>query len=252
MISETIKALAFLLLSCLALPVWAGSRQVATTVAIDIGHSPAKGGALSARGKSEYSFNREVALALERELAKVPQLSAGILNLDQELPLEGRVPAAHRRKTDILVSIHHDSVQEQFLQPWVHEGKHLRYCDKFSGFSLFVSGRGRFAAENRALAAAIGDRLRQAGFHPTWHHAQDIPGERHILLDPARGIYRRDGLAVLKSNSMVAVLLECGVIMNREEEASLTRPEVQRKIAQAVGEALQDYLGSRGSSRVIP
>nr|WP_284694703.1 N-acetylmuramoyl-L-alanine amidase [Geomonas sp. Red32] len=239
------KVVLFLLLSACALPAGAESRPLRGRVAIDIGHSPAKGGAISARGTSEYLFNRAVALALERELEKMQLRPVGILDLDREVPLRDRVAAAELRRADILVFIHHDSAQEQFLKPWSYAGQNLRYCDRFSGFSLFVSGKIPRAGESLSLAGAIGDRLLQAGFHPTLHHAQDVPGERRTLLDPARGIYRYDQLAILKSKTMVTVLVECGVIVSPDEEAMLEQPEVQQKIARAIASGILTFLGGR-------
>jgi N-acetylmuramoyl-L-alanine amidase len=41
---------------------------------------------------------------------------------------------------------------------------------------------------------------------------------------------------------MPAVLLECGVIINRTEEASLQKPEVQQRIADAAAEAIVKFM----------
>jgi N-acetylmuramoyl-L-alanine amidase len=44
---------------------------------------------------------------------------------------------------------------------------------------------------------------------------------------------------------MPAVLLECGVIVNRSEEASLQTPEIQHRIAEAAAEAIMQFLHDR-------
>jgi N-acetylmuramoyl-L-alanine amidase len=41
---------------------------------------------------------------------------------------------------------------------------------------------------------------------------------------------------------MPAALLECGVIVNRNEEASLQTPENQHRIADAAAEAIMQFL----------
>jgi N-acetylmuramoyl-L-alanine amidase len=41
---------------------------------------------------------------------------------------------------------------------------------------------------------------------------------------------------------MPAVLLECGVIVNRGEEASLEKLEIQHRIAEAAAEAIIKFL----------
>jgi N-acetylmuramoyl-L-alanine amidase len=50
---------------------------------------------------------------------------------------------------------------------------------------------------------------------------------------------------VLKTAAMPAALLECGVIVNRNEEASLQTPEIQRRIADAAAEAIMQFLRTR-------
>jgi N-acetylmuramoyl-L-alanine amidase len=50
---------------------------------------------------------------------------------------------------------------------------------------------------------------------------------------------------VLKTATMPAVLLECGVIVNRSEEASLQTPEIQHRIAEAAAEAIMQFLHDR-------
>ena len=66
------------------------------------------------------------------------------------------------------------------------------------------------------------------------HHAEKITGENRELVDRKRGIYIFDDLIVLKTAAMPAVLLECGVILNREEEKRLTNRAYQDKMVKAV------------------
>ena len=80
------------------------------------------------------------------------------------------------------------------------------------------------------------------GFSPTLHHAEQIPGEGRNLVDEDFGLYEFDDLVVLKTAAMPAVLLECGVIVNRNEEASLQTPEIQHRIADAAAEAIMQFL----------
>ena len=80
------------------------------------------------------------------------------------------------------------------------------------------------------------------GFSPTLHHAEKIPGEGRNLVDRNLGLYEFDDLVVLKTAAMPAVLLECGVIVNRSEEASLQKPEVQQRIADAAAEAIVKFM----------
>ena len=93
---------------------------------------------------------------------------------------------------------------------WTLEGRALRYTDTISGHSLFVSRSHPAADASLRFAQRLGRRLRDAGLVPTLHHAADIDGERRELIDAALGIHRFDELAVLRTATMPALLLEAG------------------------------------------
>ena len=80
---------------------------------------------------------------------------------------------------------------------------------------------------------------------PTLHHAETIPGERREVLDKKLGIYRFDDLVVLKSARMPAVLVEAGVIVNRNEELLLRSADHQKKLASALVGAVVDFCEGR-------
>jgi len=83
------------------------------------------------------------------------------------------------------------------------------------------------------------------GFSPTLHHAEQIPGEGRNLVNKDFGLYEFDDLIVLKTAAMPAALLECGVIVNRNEEASLQTLEIQHRIADAAAEAIMQFLHAK-------
>jgi N-acetylmuramoyl-L-alanine amidase len=211
-------------------------------VAIDPGHTPRQPGAASARGIPEVRFNDELAAALVAELDK-----AGFPNvaLTREpgvnISLLNRTAAANRRGARLFVSIHHDSVQPRYLSAWEVDGRRRFYSDVFSGYSLFFSRNNTEPSASLAFAQLLGTRLRTAGFVPTLHHAQKIPGENRELVDAWRGIYRFDALAVLKSARMPALLVEAGIIVNRHDESRLREPARQRVFAHMIAQAVADF-----------
>ena len=79
------------------------------------------------------------------------------------------------------------------------------------------------------------------GFSPSLHHAEKIEGENRKLVDKDRGVYEYDDLIILKNAKMAAVLLECGIIVNRDEEEQLWNPATQRKIVSAILQSLDVY-----------
>lgn len=216
----------------------------AFVVAIDVGHSQAKPGALSARGRGEFFFNRSIARLLLDRLVEGGFEKAFIIDeKGSEIGLAARAKAA--QNAHLLISIHHDSVQPRYLLPWRYQGRRYRYSDRFKGYSIFYSEKNPYPGESRSFANFLGQALLTDGFSPTWHHAEPIAGESRDLVDRDKGIYRFDDLAVLKKANMPAVLLECGVIVNRAEELLLSDPDYQKKLVRSISGAVEKFCRSR-------
>lgn len=207
-------------------------------IALDIGHSLALPGAISARGQPEFGFNLELANTIHETLrnGNVQTLLIGAHGDLTEL--KKRTQEARSLGATFFLSVHHDSAQEHYLQPWEWNGTLRRHTTRFSGYSLFVSRRNPFLAESLRCASALGAALRQRGFVPTAHHAEQIPGESREWADEANGVYYFDNLAVLRTAASPAVLFEAGVILNPDEELRLQTPEVRQRMAQAIHHGL--------------
>jgi N-acetylmuramoyl-L-alanine amidase len=232
-----------------SIAVWAHAQPLAECrIAVDVGHSSRSPGATSARGVPEFSFNVAAAQELVASLEPMPGLSAFLIRSDSS-DLRARDEAALHGGADLLLSIHHDSVQPRYLRAWQYKGNSRSYSDAFTGYSLFFSRRNRRGAESLATAIRIGRELTRAGFRPTLHHAERIAGESRELVDKTLGIYRFDELIVLKEASVPAVLIEHGVIVNRNEELQLEDParrvRFARAMAQAVSESCRTFQAAR-------
>lgn len=239
-------------------PVWAEDPAACDAanfrVVLDVGHTAEAGGARSARGVPEYVFNLRLARQIEKGLREAGFARTGLLIMSGvgRPQLLRRSARASELAADLLVSIHHDSVQESYLARWEHDGRADLFSDRFSGYSLFVaSGNARFD-DSLAFARLLADELMARGLHFTGHHAEDIPGERRPLLDPGRGIYRYDELLVLKNTTAPAVLLESGVIVNRAEELALASLGRQRAIAVAILTATRRFCARRDARPIQP
>lgn len=201
------------------LPAQAAAVQ---SVAVDIGHSLQAPGARSASGQTEFSFNRRAGLLLAEQLRE-RGLEVGVIGAEGNITqLTERSRLAQGRQ--LLLSVHHDSVQPQYLAE----------ASRFHGYSLFVSRKNPFAESSLACARQIALSLQAGGERPTLHHAEPIAGENRPLADAALGIYWFDDLVVLKTASQPAVLIEHGVIVNAAEEARLAQPAVTASLARAI------------------
>ena len=217
-------------------------------VVIDVGHSTANPGAISARGRPEFAFNAELATALATALDDVGVKHILIGDDGQATDLMQRVRAAHASGAQLLLSVHHDSAQPQLLSPWTVDGAEQRFNDQISGYSLFVSRNNTRLARSLACARAIGGEFRKAGLEATDHHAAPIAGEFKPWADRRAGVLYYDNLVVLRHASMPAVLIEAGVILNRNDELLLASPGHQQRMARAIAAGVAQCLG-RGVTR---
>lgn len=209
-------------------------------VALDVGHSHARPGATSARGVAEFDFNLKLAQAIAAELQKAG-VAVRLIGADG-LADDLRARAPQAAGTQLLLSIHHDSVQPHYLRRWRHDGVTRPYSDRFRGHSLFISSRNPQEARSLHCAARIGRALRRAGFVPTRHHAEPIAGEARPWADYTAGAHYYDNLVVLKTATVPAVLFEAGVIVHRQEEKLLAQERRRARMARAAARGIRDCL----------
>jgi len=199
-------------------------------VALDVGHNAAEPGAISAGGVPEFDYNLALALRVRMALESAGLRVRMIGERGDYADLYARTRDA--RGASLFVSIHHDSVKER-LRP---------EAGRFSGFSLFVSHLNPHAAQSLACASAIGARLRAAGLAPSRYHADPEAGEGRAFADETNGVHWFDELAVARGAAMPAVLIEAGVIANRDEERRMADEGIRDSIARAVAQGVEQCL----------
>ena len=203
-------------------------------LAIDAGHSLAHSGATSATGKQEFLFNAALAGVVSDFLTAHGNSIIRIGHDGKMDNLKNRTATANQANAAFFLSLHHDSVQPRYLKDWQWQGATHQYSDYASGFSLFVSRKNPHVETSLRCASAIGASLREKGLQPSTHHAENIAGENRPWADKENGVYFYDDLIVLKTAAMPAVLLEAGVIVNKEEEQAVQTLERRNLTASAI------------------
>ena len=210
-------------------------------IAIDVGHGGVDGGATSARGRPEFAFNREFAVVLA---GVMHERGLGV----REINFAGDIGSLIARPekaagSDFFISIHHDSVDQSWLKPWVWEGSEQTYTEANRGFGIFVSAQNPYPETSLRCASSMGAMLRRAGFAPSpWHE------RRHVAADADNGVWYYDNLVVLYRTTLPAVLFEAGVIKHRDEELELADPERQVRMAEALATGIAGCLFVTGKS----
>lgn len=231
----------------LLLVALAGAAQ-AVPVAVDVGHYLERPGATSAYGVTEFEYNQSLAAVLAARLA-VEGVPVRLIGWRGDMAeLRERPRQAEAAGAGFFLSIHHDSVQESQLEAWEWKGRVLRHADGFAGFSLYVSHLNPRLEQSLACARRIGAALRDAGLPVATHHAA-APGLGLEWADETRGVYYYDNLAVLKAATVPAVLLEAGVIVNRDEERQLAGAARRALTADAVARGLRECGMATGAAR---
>jgi len=208
-------------------------------VAVDVGHSLKDSGAISARLKPEFEFNQVLARRLADAL-HTHHLTVRKINFDGRIASLADRPA-QADGSDLLVSVHHDAIDKEYLLPWVWNSAEAHYTEVKRGFGVFVSSRNPNLDTSLRCAVVMGLLLRRAGFAPTPWHAR-----KHPAGDADNGVWYYDNLLVLSKSSVPAVLFEAGVIKHRDEELELLNPHRQAHMAEVLATASAACLSVRG------
>jgi N-acetylmuramoyl-L-alanine amidase len=223
-------------------------------VVVDVGHALDAPGALSARGMTEYAFNLQLAQQIKQALVDAGFDKTTLFITDKKPPsgLVERAAAANRLAADLFLSIHHDSVPDNLTKTWQYDGQDQGYNDDYPGYALFVSNDNPQQAASLQFARLLGKALQANGLQFTPHYTLPIMGHyRRQLLDADAGVYRYDGLVVLRMTRMPAALLEAGSIVNRQEELELATPERRTATSNAVVAAVDEFCAAHAPAPKI-
>ena len=216
------------------------------TVVLDSGHSPSSPGALGARGLYEVAYNDILVGQIAQRLRAVG-VRVQVTRLPaQDASLEQRIALANTTAGDLFLSIHHDSAQPQLLTATTYDGrKAFATTRPIRGYSAFVSKRNPQFERSFEFARIVANSLNAIGRQPTMHHAETIAGESRELLDTALGVYRYDGLFVLRKTTMASVLLEVGVIVDATDEAVISNNANRDLIVNAIVISILQFARSK-------
>jgi N-acetylmuramoyl-L-alanine amidase len=214
---------------------------------LDVGHTAQVPGADSARRVPEFQFNLRLAKETDEAMIADGFAETELIVSEgrKQVSLTQRVARANQLAPDMLLSIHHDSVPDKFMEKWEYEGKKSYFSDRFKGHSIFVSWDNPAREMSLRFARLLGLQLEARGLTYTPHYTEPFMGHyQRKLVDAEAGVYRYDQLRVLRETRMPAVLLEAGSIINRDEELVLDAPEHRALISAAVADAADAYCAA--------
>lgn len=207
-------------------------------IILDPGHTPGKPGAVSVRGISEVKYNDNLCRIVADSL-KAHNVNTFITRkADEEITLDDRVNRSNATDALAMISLHHDSAQPQYLKKVNGNYTTIR---SIAGYSIFVSKLNCNFKESYLLAVCIANELLKLSRKPTLHHAENISGENRALLDSTLGIYDFDDLIVLKKTKHPSVLIEFGVLVDKDDEQYVSNLKNQQSFAEAITNGVIEF-----------
>jgi N-acetylmuramoyl-L-alanine amidase len=220
-----------------ATPVAAACNRADFRIAIDVGHTETNYGAVSARSKHEYEFNRRLARELVNGLwSNGFERAEVVIQTDNDLPHRARDLSS--RRPNLMLSLHHDSVQDKYLRTAELDGQMRTFTEGFRGYSIFVSHENAYRDDSDRFAKMLGGEMIAQKLVPTFHHHEQ---ENRPILDKDVGVFQFDGLVVLRQTTAPAVLLESAVITNPEDESKADDPAYRKHITDAIVAAITRF-----------
>ena len=188
------------------------------TVIIDAGHGDPDGGATSCTGKTESTYNLEIAhrlndllhlLGLHTKMTRTTEASVytqGQTIAEKKVSdLRNRVEMVNESENALLLSIHQNNFSDS----------------RYSGAQVFYVPKG--ASEQLA------EELQEA-------FCQTVNPGSNRKAKKASGIY------LLEKIEKTGVLIECGFLSNTEEEAKLRSASYQKKISCVIAATVAQFL----------
>ena len=235
-------------------PVQAAPIARPFIIAIDPGHGGKDPGAIGNRGVREKNVTLGISQALVRYINSNPKFR-GILtrNKDVFVSLDARSEIARRRKADLLISIHADSVASK--------------SSTARGVTVLVLSENRATRENGKILRNKQSGKLLGGASEVLDQSVGNPYLAATILDMSSTNTRSEGyllgkeilsklgtfthlrktspihasLAVLKAPDIPSLLVETGYLSNRYEEIQLNQPNYQKQIAYHIYQGINSY-----------
>lgn len=218
-------------------------------VMIDPGHGGEDPGAIGKNNTYEKNIVLQVSQRLQSIIQKKSYIKVYMTrNKDIFVSLKHRILEARRKKIDLFISIHTNSVKNKLAQGAsvfilskksainVAE-KHLlntKYSiKKFIG----IPSSGDYYLDNTMF-----DLLQNSTMHESFKFGSKILNSLGRITKLHKNTLNYAGFAVLKYPEIPSILIELAFISNLQEEIKLNNPYYQQKIAEAIFNGIQMYL----------
>ena len=226
-------------------------------IAIDAGHGGEDPGALGPKQKGKRIREKDVVLAISRELAaqinRLPGYKAELVRTgDYYIPLRKRRDIARDKRADLFVSIHADA----FSKPQANgasvfalsrrgaTSETARFLAKRENEADLIGGVGGVSLldKDEILAGVLVDLSMTASLSSSLQVGSEVLKSMGGVARLHKKHVEQAGFAVLKSPDVPSILVETGFISNPGEARKLSSSRYRRKMASAILKGVTDYF----------
>lgn len=203
-----------------AIMVWSQATPLDDrhTIIIDAGHGGEDGGATSCTGVLESNINLEIALRLNDLFHFLGYDTAMVRTTDTAIHTQGDTIAA-RKASDLKARVSLANKTENALLISIHQNYFTD--DRYSGAQVFYPTTDGSEELGKALQRDIVSVLN--------------PGSN-------RQAKKASGVYLMEHIECPGILIECGFLSNRQEEAKLRSEDYQKKICTVIVSTVSRYL----------
>ncbi len=218
---------------------------------LDPGHGGVDPGAISPHGLYEKNITLATARELARELDATGRYRPVLTrNRDVFVPLRERVVRARVLHADLLLSIHADALPDRVLRGFSVYTLSDRASDRETAALAERENRDDFVAglklsrQPREIGAILLDLARRQTNNRSLTLARTVVAELGRAVPLLEKPHRSAGFVVLTAPDVPSALVELGCLSNPQDERLLPQQAYQRRLAQALVRAIDDYFAA--------
>jgi N-acetylmuramoyl-L-alanine amidase len=235
----------------------ASTKKRNIIIAIDAGHGGEDPGALGPKIGKSRPLEKNVVLAISKELAKLVDSEPGyraelVRTGDYYIPLRNRRNIAREKRADLFVSIHADAFKDKrakgasvfALSRRGATSETARFLAQKENEADLIGGVGNVSLEDKdqVLAGVLVDLSMTA----TLSSSLDVGGRVLKSMDSVAKLHKpqveQAGFAVLKSPDVPSILVETGFISNPDEAKKLSSSYYRKNMAKSIFKGIKSYF----------
>jgi len=237
------------------LPIGPKEARVRPLIVLDPGHGGIDSGAVGKTGTLEKAVVLDFASVLKRKLEETGRFEVKLTRTDDSfIPLGRRVKIARDVHADLFVSIHADSVRQNFVRGATVYTLSERASDRLSEQVAAQENQSDILAgiEIQDDADDVGDILidltRRETKNFSVFFANMLVGEMRSAAKLINNPHRSAGFRVLKAPDIPSVLVEIGYLSNEHDEQLLKSDDWRTRTAEAIAVAVDRFFAPRLSA----